>query len=97
MPTAPKPARFKLVIGNKAYSSWSLRAWLALHHAVGVEEFEECCVELAGAGSDANKAALMKHSPTGKVPALDDRLLDVTVWDSLAIAEHIAECIVEHF
>lgn len=92
LPTTPQPPRFKLVIGNKAYSSWSLRAWLALHRAVGDQGFEECCVELAGAGSDANKAALMKHSPTGKVPALDDRLLDVTVWDSLAIAEHVAEC-----
>ena len=92
LPTTPTPARFKLVIGNKAYSSWSLRAWLALHHAVGVKGFKECCVELAGAGSDANKLALIEHSPTGKVPALDDFLLDVTVWDSLAIAEHIAEC-----
>ena len=92
LPNTPQPARFKLVIGNKAYSSWSLRAWLALHHAVGEQGFDECCVELAGAGSDANKVALMEHSPTGKVPALDDHLLDVTVWDSLAIAEHIAEC-----
>ena len=49
-------------------------------------------MELAGAGSEANRAALLQHSPTGKVPALDDHELGVTIWDSLAICEHIAEC-----
>ena len=54
--------------------------------------FDTICVELAGAGSEANRAALLQHSPTGKVPALDDHELGVTIWDSLAICEHIAEC-----
>ena len=90
LPSVSGNARFKLVLGNRAYSSWSLRAWLALHHAA--EDFEEVCVELAGAGSDANRETLLKHSPTGKVPALQDRDLRATVWDSLAICEHIAEC-----
>ena len=55
-------------------------------------------MELAGAGSEANRAALLQHSPTGKVPALDDHELGVTIWDILAIlwrsgiCEHIAEC-----
>ena len=91
-------SRFKLVIGNRAYSSWSLRAWLASHHVLGAGGFDTICVELAGAGREANRAALLQHSPTGKVPALDDHELGVTIWDRLVIlwrsdiCEHIAEC-----
>jgi len=80
--------RLKLVIGNKAYSSWSLRAWLACRV---VCPFEESVVPLAGAGSEAQKQVLLQYSPTGKVPALTDRQADLVIWDSLAICEYLAE------
>jgi glutathione S-transferase len=73
-----------LVIGNKNYSSWSLRPWLALKQA-GIA-FHEVAVELYGPDS---KAQILKHSPSGKVPALIDAGL--TVWDSMAICEYAAE------
>lgn len=73
-----------LVIGNKNYSSWSLRAWLALKRT-GVA-FEEVLVPLM---RPETKAAILAHSPSGKVPFL--RLGDDQVWDSLAIAEYLAE------
>jgi len=73
-----------LVIGNKNYSSWSLRPWLALRMA-GIA-FEELRIPLYEAGS---KAAILLHSPAGKVPILRDG--DVTVWESLAICEYAAE------
>lgn len=73
-----------LVIGNKNYSSWSLRAWLALNHTG--TPFEEVVVPLYEAGSTA---AITRYSPSGKVPVLRDG--DVTVWESLAICEYLAE------
>ena len=73
-----------LVIGNKNYSSWSLRAWLALK-VLGLP-FEEKRIPLYGAGS---KEAILKFSPAGKVPVLIDG--GTTVWDSLAIFEYLAE------
>lgn len=73
-----------LVIGNKNYSSWSLRAWLALELA-GVD-YDEQLVQLYGADS---RRQLMQHSPTGKVPVL--KCEDGVIWDSLAIAEYLAE------
>ncbi len=73
-----------LVIGNKNYSSWSLRPWLALKQA-GIA-FHEVAVDLYGPDS---KARILKHSPSGKVPALIDAGL--TVWDSMAICEYAAE------
>jgi glutathione S-transferase len=73
-----------LVIGNKNYSSWSLRPWLALKQA-GIA-FHEVAVDLYGPDS---KAQILKHSPSGKVPALIDAGL--TVWDSMAICEYAAE------
>ena len=75
---------FTLVVGNKNYSSWSLRPWLALRMA-GVD-FEEVVIPLYGPGS---KQAILRHSPAGKVPILRDG--DVTVWDSLAICEYAAD------
>jgi glutathione S-transferase len=73
-----------LVIGNKNYSSWSLRAWLLLREA-GIK-FEERRVALDQPGT---KAALEAMSAAGRVPVL---LLDrETIWDSLAIAETLAE------
>lgn len=73
-----------LVVGNKNYSSWSLRAWLAMK-VLGIP-FEEKRIALYGPES---KAELLKHSPAGKVPCLVDGAL--TVWDSLAILEYLAE------
>ena len=74
----------KLVIGNRNYSSWSLRPWLALKQA-GLP-FEEIAIRLEGSGA---KAEIFKYSPSGKVPCLIDG--KTVVWDSLAICEYIAE------
>ena len=76
----------KLVIGNKNYSSWSLRPWLALRaHDI---PFEEIFVPLY-TDNKADKDRLLSFSGAGKVPALIDG--DVTVWDSLSIIEYLAE------
>lgn len=73
-----------LIIGNKNYSSWSLRPWLYLkHHGI---VFEEIRIPLYREDSQPRIAA---YSPAGKVPVLIDG--DVTVWDSLAILEYLAE------
>ena len=73
-----------LVIGNKNYSSWSLRAWLALKQAQ--IPFREIRVSLY---TDKSRAEIKKYSPSGKVPALIDG--GVTVWESLAIGEYLAD------
>ena len=77
-------SRYTLVIGNKNYSSWSLRAWLLMKHA-GIP-FDEIRIPLYVAGS---KESLRKYAPSGKVPVLLDGSL--AIWDSLAIAEYLAE------
>ena len=77
-------ATLTLVVGNKRYSSWSLRPWLAMRQA-GIA-FEEVVIPLYEAES---KAALLAHSPAGKVPVL--RHGERVVWDSLAIIEYLAE------
>lgn len=77
-----------LVIGNKNYSSWSLRPWLLLAQA-GLE-FEEVRVAL---GSADFAARVRAFSPAGKVPALRHGAL--SVWDSLAICEYVAEAFPE--
>jgi glutathione S-transferase len=74
----------KLVIGNKNYSSWSLRAWLTLREA-GIA-FEE---ERIGFSDPDFGGRVRRYSPAGRVPVLIDG--EVVVWDSLAIAEYIAE------
>jgi glutathione S-transferase len=74
----------KLVIGNKNYSSWSLRPWLALKMA-GIA-FDEVRIAL---DRPDTKAKILRYSPTGKVPCLVDG--DLTVWDSLAICEYVNE------
>jgi glutathione S-transferase len=71
-------ARLVLVIGNKNYSSWSLRPWLALRMA-GLA-FEEERIALY---EPATKQAILRHSPAGKVPVL--RHGKVTVFESLAM------------
>jgi glutathione S-transferase len=73
-----------LVIGNKNYSSWSLRPWLAMK-VLGIP-FEEKRVPLYGPDS---KRELLQYSPAGKVPCLVDG--ELRVWDSLAILETLAE------
>ena len=74
-----------LYIGNKNYSSWSMRPWLALR-ATGIA-FDEVSIPLYTNAAD--KRRILDVTPSGKVPALVDG--DVTVWDSLAIIEYAAE------
>jgi len=76
----------KLVIGNKNYSSWSMRPWLAMR-ASGIP-FEEIFIPLY-TDNKADKDRILGFSRAGKVPALIDG--DVTVWDSLSIIEYLAE------
>jgi len=75
----------KLVIGNKNYSSWSMRPWLALR-ANGIA-FEEIFIPLYT--GEADKQRILEFTHSGKVPALIDG--DVTIWDSLSIIEYVAE------
>jgi len=75
----------KLVIGNKNYSSWSMRPWLALR--ANNIAFDEVFVPLYT--GDADKQRILAVTRSGKVPALVDG--DITVWDSLAIIEYAAE------
>ena len=74
----------QLVIGNYNYSSWSLRAWLAMK--VFGFPFDAIRIPLYGPGA---KQEILKHSPAGKVPTLKDG--GIVVWDSLAIMEYLAE------
>jgi glutathione S-transferase len=73
-----------LHIANKNYSSWSLRPWVLMKQ-LGIP-FEEKLVPFAGSGPESG---FLAFSPTGKVPCLVDGTS--TVWDSLAIAEYLAE------
>jgi glutathione S-transferase len=75
-----------LVIGNKNYSSWSMRPWLALR--AGNIPFEEVFIPLY-TDNPADKQRILSFSRAGKVPALVDG--EITVWDSLAIIEYLAE------
>jgi glutathione S-transferase len=74
----------KIYLGNKNYSSWSLRPWLALKQT-GVE-FDEELIPLSEA---TTRSTILRYSPSGRVPALIHNGL--TVWDSLAICEYLAE------
>lgn len=74
----------KLVIANRNYSSWSLRAWLILERTRA--PFEEIQIPLRQAGTEAE---IRKYTPSGRLPVLLDGPL--VVWDSLAIAEQLAE------
>ena len=81
-------SEFKLVIGNKNYSSWSLRPWLAMKVA-GIA-FTEQRIPLYGPDS---KQRILAFSPAGKVPCLiiGEMPGDLRIWDSLAILEYLAE------
>ncbi len=74
----------KLIIGNKNYSSWSLRSWLLLRE-VGIE-FEEHRIVL---DTETSASEIAAFSACGRVPIL--QLGDLTVWDTMAIAETVAE------
>ena len=83
----------KLYIGNKNYSSWSMRPWVLLRQA-GIP-FEEVMVRFDAFGADSVfKSTLASVTPVGKVPVLVDG--DLAVWDTLAIAEYLAERFPEH-
>ncbi|MDO8875558.1 MAG: glutathione S-transferase family protein [Pseudolabrys sp.] len=75
---------YRLFTANRNYSSWSLRPWIAMK-AAGIA-FEEIVIPLYLPGS---AEAIQKYSPAGKVPILIDG--DDTIWESLAILEHLAE------
>jgi len=74
----------ELVIGNKNYSSWSLRPWLLL--SVHGLPFKELRIPLE---QENTSVAITQHTDAGKVPVLKDG--DLTTWDSLAICEYISE------
>jgi glutathione S-transferase len=77
-------ADFTIYIGNKNYSSWSLRGWLMLKHT-GADMAEDV-IPLDEANTRAN---VLRQSPSGRVPAL--RHGELVVWESLAIGEYLAE------
>lgn len=79
---------YQLFIGNKNYSTWSMRPWILLKQAD--IPFQEHWIRFDSFEPDSQfKTEILKLNPTGKVPALIDA--DIIVWDSLAIAEYIAE------
>ena len=78
---------FKLIIGNRAYSSWSMRGWLAAKQSG--EEFEEYVVPLFDAEWDKRREGDEFAPSLGKVPILWDG--DIVVWDSLAIIDFLAD------
>ena len=71
----------KLVLANKAYSSWSLRPWILLAHFK--IPFEEIVIPMG------SLEVMLKYAPTGKCPSLHDGR--IAVWESLAIIEYVAE------
>jgi glutathione S-transferase len=73
-----------LIIGNKNYSSWSFRPWIAM--AEGGIAFDETLVPF---NDDAGNPEFLKYSPAGRVPVLKHG--DLTLWESLAILEYLAE------
>src|SRR6266496_183757 len=78
---------FKLIIGNRAYSSWSFRGWLACKQSG--EEFEELVVPMFDADWEQRREGDEFAPSLGKVPILWDG--DCVVWDSLAIIEFLAD------
>ena len=74
----------KLIIANKAYSSWSLRPWILLAHFH--IPFEETVIPL---DLPETREKILEHSPSGKCPALRDGAVEV--WESLSIVEYVAE------
>ncbi len=81
---APSQAPLTLVVGTKNYSSWSLRPYLALAHTG--QPFQEVVIHL---GEPDSPEKILKYSPSGRVPLLKHG--ELTIWDSLAICEYLAE------
>jgi glutathione S-transferase len=77
-------AEFSIILGNKNYSSWSFRGWLALK--LTGADFDEEVIPLDQPGTGEE---IRRHSPSGRVPMLHHG--EVGVWESLAIAEYLAE------
>jgi glutathione S-transferase len=75
----------EIIVGTKVWSSWSMRPWLALKRTGA--PFTETVIQLRRATTTTE--AILPHSPSGLVPALQDGAL--TIWDSLAICEYLAE------
>jgi glutathione S-transferase len=84
-------ARYTLIVGTRNWSSWSLRPYMALK-ATGAS-FETVDIRLRQTEAPTTRAQILKHSPAGKVPVLkiDEADKVLTVWDSLAICEFLAE------
>ena len=82
---------YRLIVGTKDWSSWSLRAYLAI--TTTGQPFEEVVVPLRKTDADATKNAIRKFSPAGRVPVLEitENGETITVWDSLAICETLAD------
>ena len=74
----------KLIVANKAYSSWSLRPWILLAHFK--IPFEEVVIPM---DLPQTRAAMLNYAPTGKCPSLHDGR--IAVWESLAIIDYVAE------
>jgi glutathione S-transferase len=77
-------ADITIYLGNRNYSSWSLRPWLALKQTGAA--FDEEVIPL---GEPTTRSTVLRVSPSGRVPALKHN--ELTVWDSLAICEYLAE------
>jgi glutathione S-transferase len=84
-------ARYTLIVGTRNWSSWSLRPFMALK-AAGLT-FETIDIRLRQKEAPTTREQILKHSPAGKVPVLkiEENGKTLTVWDSLAICETIAE------
>ena len=77
----------QLIIGNKNYSSWSMRPWVLMKQ-LGIA-FDEVKLRFDFSEGSAFRQAVSRHSPAGKVPVLVDG--DLAIWDTLAITEYLAE------
>jgi glutathione S-transferase len=77
-------ADITIYLGNKNYSSWSLRPWLALKQTGAA--FDEEVIPLS---EPTTRSTILRYSPSGRVPALKHG--ELTVWDTLAICEYLAE------
>jgi len=84
-------ARYTLIVGTRNWSSWSLRPYVALK-ATGAP-FEVVDIRLRQSEAPTTREQILKHSPAGKVPVLriEEAGKVLTVWDSLAICETVAE------
>ena len=85
---------FTIVIGNKRYSSWSMRPWLGLRFVAGKDGFQEILCNLAGEGNVEDGimpySKIKEVSPIEKVPVLIDEELNVSIHESIAILMHLA-------